>query len=558
MPQNYVLLPAHGSTPSDEWVRLGIEAHLQSKLPQAQQYYQKALALDPTDAKAVQNLALVFAQSNLMAEAILTIERASLLDDQNGTIYSNWALMALELDRIDEALAMARKGLALNPNKESRLALAVIAATAGLPSEAIPLYEAILDEIPTHEPAGPNLCFIQTLTMATAKDLRKARQRWYDAHAFKGMRAPHTNARTTDRPLRVGYVSGDFKCHSAAMIFSAVVLKHTDRIVPYFYSTLPVNPESDATTKEFQTVAGDRWRDIQALTDEQADALIRQDQIDVLVDLAGHTNGGRLALFTRKPAPVQVTAWGFAHGTGLPEMDAFFADPVAVPVGEREHYSERIIDLPCIVTYRPQPDPALSATSPLPWTRNGYITFGCFARYEKLNDECLRTYAEILRRVPESVLVFKDHAFRRPYSIRRVRALMPDVAHRLRFAIATPHVEHLRSYQTVDLILDPFPHSGGVVGLEQLWMGVPMVAMNGPQAGGRTTASILTAMKRTAWIVSDPQGYVEQAVAMAQDTDTLKAVRLTLRQELESSPVMTGYVDAVEAAYRALWSTHCS
>lgn len=551
MSQPYILVPPSGSDQADEWVKLGVNAQVEGRLPQAQQHYQQALRLDPRHAIATQNLAIVFAQSSLINEGLLTIERASMMDGVHAVIQRNWALMALEADQIDAALAAGHRGVEMKPNADTRLALAMVLSTAGRPQEAVPLYNDMLREDPKHPAAGPNACFVQTLTNATPKELLEQRKKWYDANHYIGAVEPHRNAKT-ERTLRIGYVGGDFKCHSAAMIFGNVLLHHSKDFDIYLYATLPCDAEKDLQTKKYKAIG--TWRDIEKLTDEQAAEQIRADKIDILVDLAGHTNGGRLTLFTRKPAPVQCTGWGFAHGTGCPEIDYFFADPVAVPVEEREFYAEKVWDLPCIVTYDAPVDYNLSAKSMLPYHKNGYITFGSYARYEKLSDECLATFAEILRRVPDARLEFKDHGFKRPYSIKRVLAAMPDVApERLLFSIATSHPEHMQTYQQADLILDPFPHTGGVVGMEQLYMGVPMVTLYGTQAAGRSSSSVLTAIAHADWIAKTREEYVEKAVAMAADIPMLTKIRKTLRDEFLASPVVKDYVCAVERAYKEMW-----
>ena len=558
MTQPYIIVPPQGSDQADEWMKLGVEKHSQGQLPDAQRYYNQALRLDPRHALATQNLAIVFAQSNMLNEALLTIERAAMLDGVHGVIQMNWALLALEAEHIDMALKTAKHGVAIAPNVETRMALAMVLATAGNPEQAVPLYNEILKDKPDHPAAGPNSCFVQTLTNATPAELRAQRDKWYAANAYKGERKPHPNDKTQERKLRIGYVSGDFKCHSAAMIFASVVLKHSQDFELYLYSSLAVDPVADAKTKQFKDAAGARWRDISTLDDEKADAMIRADKIDILVDLAGHTNGGRLVLFTRKPAPIQVTAWGFAHGTGCPEIDYFLADPVAVKEDERSHYAEKIVDLPCIVTYE-SPVYDISGKSALPYHKNGCITFGSYARYEKLSDACLAAFGEIMRRVPDARLELKDHGFRRPYSIRRVQAAMPDIApERLLFSIGTSHQEHLQTYQQADIILDPFPHVGGVVGMEQLYMGVPIITLYGTQPAGRTTSSILTVMGHPEWIARTHAEYVERAVALAGDIPTLTKVRKTLRQELLDSPVVKDYVVAVEKAYRNMWLKWCA
>lgn len=558
MPQAFVLAPAGGVEFVDEWLRLGIEAHVSGNLPLAQSRYMQALRLNPRHARATLNLAIVFAQSSLLQEALLAIERAELFDSQDFLVQTNKALLCLELDDIGRALEAADNAVELEPNDlNSLLALAVVNTTAGHADRSVPLYNQILDLDPKHPVAGANSCFVQTLTSATPKDLLAQRQRWYAAHAHPRSGDCFRNSRDAARPLRVGYVGGDFKQHSAAFIFGRVVLHHTPAVQPYLYSTLPVNPDQDGKTKAFQQCG--TWRDIQQLSDEAAANLIREDQIDILVDLAGHTNGGRLALFTRKPAPIQVTAWGFAHGSGLPEMDYFLADPIAIPEEERKDYAEEIVDLPCIVTMEPPEDYNLKGVSPPPFRRNDYFTFGCYSRYEKLSNECLWTFGEILKQVPDSKLLLKDHAFRRPYSIKRVQSLMPDIApERLLFCLASSHPEHMLAYTQCDLMLDPAPHGGGIVCLEGLWMGVPMITKYGTQPSGRSAASVLTQMGLAERHVAYSwEEYVELAQALEADRKYLADQRQTLRDTLLESPVIKGYPEAVEKAFREMWVKWC-
>jgi protein O-GlcNAc transferase len=560
--QPFIIVPSSGSDQSDEWVRLGVESQVAGNLPQAQQRYLQALRLDPRHSVATQNLAIVFAQSSLLGEAILTIERATIFDDTRGIIWMNAALMYLEAERIDEALTAARRSVEIAPDEvPSLLALAMVLATAGMPDQALPLYDKILAKEPKHPTAGPNSCFVQTLTNATPADLLRTRQRWYEANkatepvdVWDGV----VRYKQPDKVLRIGYVGGDFKSHSASFIFGRVLLNHTAAVEMYLYSTLPVDPVSDAATKRYQDAVGNRWRDISARNDEDVAKLIQHDRIDILVDLAGHTNGGRLPLFTMKPAPVQVTAWGFAHGTGCPEIDYFFADPIAVPEAERKDFAEKIYDLPCIITLDPPTHYGLKAESLPPLRRNGYLTLGAYCRYEKMSDECIKTYAEILRRIPDAKLEFKDGAFRRPYSIRRILSLMPDIApDRLLFSVATSHSDHMLAFQMCDIFLDPFPHSGGAVSLEVLFMSVPSITLYGTQPSGRSMSSILTAMGRTDWIAKTPAEYVEKVVEWSERTKELAQARKTLRNELLESPVVKGYVEAVEKAYRQCWQEWC-
>jgi predicted O-linked N-acetylglucosamine transferase (SPINDLY family) len=557
--QPFVILPASGSEPADEWVRIGTEQHMSNQVEKAMHHYHQALRTDPLNYVATQNLAIALVQANQLGEGLMAIERATLLNPASHTAWANWALMALEAERLDEARVAAERAFAVKETGETRLPLAMVHTASGDAETAVPLYDAVLTEQPTNFMAGFNSCFARTLTDCPPVDALAARSRWYETNHFTGDKAPHTNDRDPDRPLRIGYVSGDYKRHSAAFIFMAVVLRHTkDQFTPYCYSSLPVNVAEDPMSKRFSTET--QWRDISMMPDDaQVDALIRQDQIDILVDLSGHTGGNRLPIFTRKPAPIQIHAWGFAHGSGIPEIDYFFGDPVAIPLEERQHYAEQIWDLPCIVAYETPDEYDLRATSGPPVLRQaeGLFTFGCFSRFEKLSDAYLAAVAQILERVPESRMLFKDRALRRPSSLRRLRAALPGIdPRRIVPVLDSSHPDHLLAYQQADLILDPFPHTGGVAGMEQLYMGVPIVTRYGLQPGHRTTASVLTAMNsgRTGWIAKSAEEYVDLAVELQKDRQGLALARQTLRKELMASPLCDGsYVGSVEAAYRAMW-----
>lgn len=574
MPQPYVLIPSSGSEPADEWIRLGVQAHVEGKLDQAETNYRHALRLDPRNVIATQNLAVALATRGNLNEALLTAERAAMMDGDTTLVHANRALIALEADRIDESLESAERAVRIsttNPLKvefpdgsvQALFVKALIAATAGKPRESLEAYEEVLQREPLHPAAGPNSCFIQTLVDTSPDALLAHRKRYAAANRPPAVQRVHHNDRSPDRILRIGYVGGDFKTHSAAMIFGNVIFNHDPKQVEhYLYSSLPVNGEQDLMTRRFfvSTEREKRWRDIVPLNDDQAAERIREDRIDILVDLAAHTSGGRLGLFFRKPAPIQLTAWGFAHGTGMEEVDYFLADPVAVPEAERQYYTEKIVDLPCIVSYAPPPY-QIRGISAAPFASHDYFTFGSYARYEKLSDECLRAFAEILRRVPGSKLQFKDHAFRRPYSIKRVMSFMEGIApERLLFSISTNHQDHMLAYQQCDLCLDPWPHGGGVVFLEQMWMGVPTLTLRGKQPSGRTGASVLTVLNHPEWLAESVEDYIEKAVLLASggmETKSLLSSRKTLRDEFSRSPVVHGYAQAVEAAYRGVWREWC-
>jgi predicted O-linked N-acetylglucosamine transferase (SPINDLY family) len=557
-----MLVPPQGSEPADEWVKLGVEAQMANRLPDADRHYRQALRIDPRHVIATHNHAILFAMQNNLNEALLTMERAMLFDDSYGAVHMNYALMCLDAGRIDAALEAGAKAVELSETDTGPLGkvfphivYAMVLGAAGRSDEGIAHYNAALDEDPKNIQAAVNACFAQTLSFCTPKNLLEQRKRYATAAKYEGTFRKAKINRDWPRPLRVGYVGGDFKQHSAAMIFSRVLWHHSDKVVPYFYSSMPVNPDADFYTKQFHKAANGSWRDIQSKSDDEAADMIREDKIDILVDIAAHTAGGRLAIFLRKPAPMQITAWGFAHGTGLPEIDYFFADEVSVPQDERQYFAEKIYDLPSLITYEP-PEYKFRDSNTLPYALNGFITFGASARYEKYSEACLKVFAKILSQVPESVLRLKDSAYVRPYSIKRVLKAFDgfDIdPKRIQFLIGTTHEEHMQAYRNSDLQLDPFPHGGGIVALEQLYMGLPIITLYGTQPSGRNTSSVLTAIGRADWIAKTPEEYVEKAVALANDLKTLREARKTLRDELLKSPVCEGYAERVEVAYQEIW-----
>jgi len=555
MTQPYHLLPRTGSSMAEEWLDIGLNHQLGNKFDEAEQAYSKGLRVDPNNGPILGNMGVMAAQRGNFLVAIQRLERALLFDEANATTWYNYALMLLEAERADEALTAIKKSIDLIESADALTAKGMILTSLAKAAEATDCYDRALNKNPAHPMASFNAMFVRTLKNTTPADNYSARKQWHNNHAWKGEKKPHANERTPDRNLRIGYVGGDFKMHSAAFIFGKVILHH-DRSVydPYCYMTMPFSAE-DQQTKRF--IEKTNWRDISVKNDDEAEAMIRDDKIDILVDLSGHTGGNRLSLFTHKPAPVQIHAWGFAHGSGCPEIDYFFADPYSVPADEREFFAEKIWDLSCVVAYEP-PGYNHSSTSPPPVCKDGIFTFGVFGRFEKYSPQSLEAWHKILLRTPNSRLIVKDLMMRRPFAIKRIREVMHDVdPKRILFMQDCSHPEQFLMYQNVDLVLDTFPHTGGVTALEILYMGVPVVTLYNGQVGGRTTATALHIMGRDNWVASSIDDYVRKAVKLADERLELGKARTELRDQLLKSPLCGDYVSEVEQAYRSMWWRYC-
>ena len=264
---------------------------------------------------------------------------------------------------------------------------------------------------------------------------------------------------------------------------------------------------------------------------------------------------------SRKPAPIQVTAWGHGTGTGLKTIDYMFTDPVAIPADVRHLFAETLYDLPCLGGYDPpERTPPVAA---LPMLENEWVSFGCFNRISKISDAAFALWARLLAAAPGSRLVLKDVRLSEPEMQSLVRQHFADHgigADRLVLLPGTPHFEHLAAYGQVDIALDPFPASGGATTFEALWMGVPVVTLPHPSCAGRNTAAIDSAIGHPEWIAQSEDDYIAIAQRLASDPETLANIRAELRGQMVASSVADpqAYCRAAEAAYRSMWRTYCT
>jgi predicted O-linked N-acetylglucosamine transferase (SPINDLY family) len=389
--------------------------------------------------------------------------------------------------------------------------------------------------------------------------LRLARQ-WNDRHArsLAARRKPHRNDRNPDRRLRVGYVSGDFRVHPVGWFMTPVFAAHDRSAVEIFaYSA---SAYADDLTCRLRTSAG-HWREVAGLSDSDLSAQVRDDRIDILVDLSGHTARHRLLALAEKPAPVQVTA--VVPGTsGVEAIDYFLSDRFETPPGSEAHFSEAVIRLPDGFHCYGPPDYAPDV-APLPAGANDAVTFGCFNNLAKVTASVVALWAKVLAAVPGSQLLLKTKALDDPDAqawYRELAAAAGIALDRLMLAGGSPHAELLAAYGTIDITLDPFPYSGGLTTLESLWMGVPVVTLSGETFAGRHSTSHLGNIGLPELISATPEEYVAIAAGLADDRDRLVDLRATLRARLAASPICDAkrYTRNLEAAYRQMWHAWCA
>ena len=346
--------------------------------------------------------------------------------------------------------------------------------------------------------------------------------------------------------LRIGYVSADFRDHAVAAVIAPILQGHDRKSVKLFAYASVGRPDSvTASLAEWVEV----WRNIEGLEDEQAAVLIRQDRLDVAIDLSGHMHGNRLGLFAYRIAPVQASWIGYVTTTGLKNMDLRITDAYLTPPEGCESFTEQLLVLPRpSLAYRPpqaappvQPGPALSKIS----GRNLSFSFGCFNNAAKISLRCLAVWAKIMEAVPNSRLVLKSSAPMDTAS----RARLLERFHRAGFAAARVDFlawraleqDHLAAYEHVDVALDPFPYNGTITTLEALHMGVPVLTLLGDRTASRTSGMLLRALGLDDLVCVDEFCYIERAVALIQDYKRLAAFRCALRDRLAASVLTDGF-----------------
>jgi predicted O-linked N-acetylglucosamine transferase (SPINDLY family) len=435
-------------------------------------------------------------------------------------------------------------------------ALSTISLYQGKRTDALSYVWKSVDADPDYQASYDNLVMVLDADPSTTmEDAQNIRELWWQRCGAKlyETRQPHANDRDPNRPLRVGYVSGDFCHHSACSVFGPMVLAHSGAIEPYFYSSTE-SYAKDYTTEAFSS--SPRWRDVWGESDDVVADLIRRDCIDLLIDLSGYTANNRLAVFARKVAPVQITGWGYGTGLGWPVgvMDYLIADAVVVPPDHRD-ITEAVACLPSVLPYFPA-ERYTPIPTPLPMLTNP-PTFGVFQRALKINDESLKTWRLLLERAPEARLIIKGD-YCRSFVERMQAALAPMLERVSIINIPTAKADHLAMWAYVDISLDTWPQSGGVASCESLWHGVPVVTLQGDRLMSRVASSLLTNLGLTEFIAKTPEEYVQCAITAIANPAHLGAVRQALPGIYADWNARTDYVQIVEDFYRSAWQKWCA
>ena len=528
----------------------------QGQLDDAIAAYRRALQIRPNLPEAHNNLGNALREAGRLDEAFAACLRALELKPGFPEAQNSLGSTLRERGQLDEAIASYRQALQLKPGyARARYNLGIALTDRGELEEAISAYRRALQVRPHDAEMHSHL--ILALHLHPRQDnaaIFEEHQRWnrHFSDPLKPFLQPHPNDRNPDRPLRIGYVSADFRYHPVGRFVLPLLERHDRRqfeILCYSGTRKP-----DATTARLRSQAV-VWRDTLGVPDTRFAEMIRDNAVDILVDLSLHTAGNRLPLFALQPAPVQVAWLGYPGSTGLPTIAYRLTDTrTEPPENESAWSSEERIRLPdCSCCYQP---PAESPEiNDLPALTTGSITFGSLNNFAKMHDGVLALWARLLQAVKGSRLLLRCPEGEAQARVRAFLTAQGITTDRLEMVGIVSPREYLALYHRIDLGLDPFPYNGMTTTCDALWMGVPVLTLPGPPPSSRTGLSLLSAIGLPEFAAPSEAACIRIATELAGNFPRLAALRATLRSRMLSSPLMDAprFAQNVEAAYRAMW-----
>jgi len=525
--------------------------------------YQSALKIKPDYAEAHNNLGNAFQEQKAFSQAVDCYHSALKHRPNYHSAVHNMGNAYQKQGRLNLALVCYHKAVGLKPDYfEAFNSLANALVEFGKLPEALEYYGKALEINPAYVVGHSNLLLSQQyLSSNVLSTYLLEAEKWWQQHRVAypetlGCEQPFDSRKR----LKIGYVSPDFRQHSASFFFLPLIQNHdSNRVETYCYSEVNL---PDDVTEQIRNLS-DHWRPTIGLTDDSLAELVRSDGIDILVDLAGHTAGNRLPVFARRPAPVQVTWLGYPGTTGMPVMDYRLTDEIADPVGEADkYYSETLIRLPGgFLCYRP-PDNA-PPVSELPARQSGGITFGSFNNLPKINAAVIALWSRLLQQVPDSGLLLKSRQLADDDVRQRYLGLFSAhgvAAERIRMLPRTASTAgHLALYHQVDIGLDPFPYNGATTTCEALWMGVPVISLRGDRHAGRVGSSLLTRVGLQELIAENTAQYGEIGTQLAKNLEGLAKLRTGLRERMLASALCDGkkFAGNIETVLLGIWRARC-
>jgi predicted O-linked N-acetylglucosamine transferase (SPINDLY family) len=553
----------------------------------------QAFEANPQVAGHLNNLGMVLAQLGRTKEAVDVLERCQALDPNSADAVSNLANCYITLGRFSDAVEANRRALAIKPGfliamhnltgalnalgdldgaiEQSRAVLAVdpdsIGAIvnfgrahkeAGRLDQAIAFYRESDALRPNHHTLSELLFTLHLHPDYTPRQLLEEHLVWNQRYAVlqRQRRLPLPSDPSPSRRLRIGYVAYDLGNNALGRLAFALLSHHDTADFDIFCYSSIRRPDFVGQALAKLPIT---WRITKMVSDDLLAQHIRNDRIDVLIDLSMHSHGNRLLTFAQRPAPVQITYLAYNSTTGVETMDYRLTDACFDPPdSDQSVYVEKPLRLKSYWCY-PVP-PGVSDAVPPPVLSTGHITFGCLNDFSKINAPVLDLWARLLMANPGSRLILHCKlGIQRQAVLDRFAAAGVDTS-RIEFISLIPTKDYFNTYKRIDIALDPFPWSGGITTCDALYMGVPVVTLPGPTAVSRGGASILTQVKLRDLIAPTREAFLQIATTLAQDTARLSSLRSSLRTTIQNSLLMnaTAFARDAESLYRQAWQVWCS
>lgn len=553
----------------------------------AKKYNDQALAIEPNYPDAIVNNGVLLVQDNKLDEAQQAFWWAMQLDPKNTNARMNFAnVRRLKKDNVEQSIEMLKSIVEQQPEhalvhqmlcssyqetmkyvKALEHAYAAVEVSNGTSEDAlnaVATTHVVLGELEEateyyqrSDAVNPDNIITGTAYLFTINyDDRKTPAEVYDQYRIharkitKGAKQySHAGrGKIENRRIRIGYSSPDLYTHVVSFFIDPILRNHDrSRFELYAYANVVKPDEHTVYLKRHFA----KWIDVTQMNDDEMAERIRDDGIDILIDLAGHTFGNRLGAFARKPAPIQATYLGFGYTTGLDEIDYFIGDENFVPEGSEAYFSEKVLRIEApVYAYNP-PRHRTPDIVPPPALTKGYVTFGTMSRMIRLNNRLLAVWKQIVDRVPGSKLRFDQKTFEDPETIERFTQRLESLGYRRDQVEMTSTPEHWNGYHQFDIALDCWPHNAGTTTFEALFSGVPVISKRDRVSVGRLSDMVLTPLGYGDWVVDTEAQFIEKAVQMASDLPALAEIRSKLRKQMEDSAFLDfrGRTRALEAGY---------
>lgn len=534
----------------------------QNKFNDALECFERSIKINVNDSVINFYLGLMLEKKKETKAALEAYKKSVDLNPSQGHVYYCIGRLLKEDNQNVASSHYLSLALKLLPTEKNlNVDIAYVFHTVGMSREAAGFYKKLMENYPHEKEHLSSLIFVlHKIPETNLLELKQLAELYYSRYLapIKPIAFDHGGKLNSDKPkLKLGFVSADFHKHPAAFTLLSIFERmNKDQFSLNLYYN---NLANDYMTEKFQNLA-DSFTHILRLDAETAARKIHADGIDILFDLSGFTSGERLEIFRHRPAPLQVSHLGFFGTLGMPEIDYIIADDCVVKEGEQSFYTEKVYKFNHKYVHCNQQGIPDGVQEP-PCIKNGYITFGSFNTFHKISRRVIDTWIDVLKSVPNSKILFDSRSIKSDSDRKFFSDLFKQSGidlNRVEFRSSFEREDFLKSYNDVDIALDPFPFTGGTSTIESLMMGVPAVTIMGNKWSGRMSSSTLSTINHQELIAHNEQEYKNKLVELASDPIRLVEYRKKLREELLSSKLnIESYVREFERAIKEMWKIKC-